>query len=574
MTNLILKYETKEVNDEIVMNRITLQYDEHHQVITDNIDEVFKEMEIAARHDTVYVFVESLKQTFFCLLYRLPKEMNYIDNVTSDSAQVYNYIATKDDIISFIIKFKKTHHKIVFKGLDQYKNAPLTFEFINRANELFPKIFKAATISSYAIKSLIGSGYGSKAFFRNDYPIITGKERTALESLRESSCIRGFGGVRYGVFGEHKGALKFDKNSMYPSILLKKLFPKGRGRYVEDPRTPKDKSTNIRLLHIKNLDIELPINILPTSDSEYWRVDDIWLFDFLYEYLMKRATYKACEPQVVEAYEYNAGCLNGWSKDTINKWYNQKEELKGKDDLGRLLTKLILNSCYGKFGQKIIISKYTIDRTEEGVFRFKEEKLAKPQYGAYEYLPISECIIQYAWLDMMKVAFEFDAESVLYMDTDCIVLKDTEDVRNRIKKSLYLRVGKKIGEFKLENELSDFVVHKMKQYAGVDKNTGEFIQAHAGLGEFESFDGMDTFNQDTTIRTIEYKRGGAIFKEETRTSYNEVSLKIDNSEKFNYTNNVKIDDEIRNTVKEHFNFINGLKQMLKERGVIQDGRKR
>lgn len=252
---------------------------------------------------------------------------------------------------------------------------------------------------------------------------------------------------------KHKKIRVFDANSLFPSVMKGKDYPTHFDRLVfggksYDPnglgfweitiKIPKD-------LFCPPLGLKYSINgneklIFPTGTIKgVWTVQEI-------EY----AKTLGCK---VLKFHQGAKFHNGGKifDDFVNTLYNKRLEAKKKGDgASTMLYKLMLNSCYGKFGQvtkdkeQLVIDDGSIGlaptEMEIEVGNGKIIRLARKKTDIYAFsnVAIAAYVTAYSRLFMHKFYMECGEEHLYYTDTDSIFV--TKDFKE----------GDKLGEMKLE----------------------------------------------------------------------------------------------------------------------------
>jgi len=175
--------------------------------------------------------------------------------------------------------------------------------------------------------------------------------------------------------------------------------------------------------------------------------------------------------------------FNGFVKDLYSKRVAYKKE---NNEVMQLSCKLLLNSLYGKFAQKIdsqeqhlhinSITPEMFDTCEIIEIKkdiFKVVKKIKPKFANF-IIPIwSSYITSYARMKLFNAL----PKDVIYMDTDSIITrKDLGD-------------SKRLGELKKEYSLKEVVVVKPKMYYYKDSDGFDYVKLK-GVGKINK----ETFN--------------------------------------------------------------------------------
>lgn len=265
-----------------------------------------------------------------------------------------------------------------------------------------------------------------------------------------------------------------DVNSLYPSRMRAELFPYGTPHFY----TGKYKADKIHPLYVQRLScsFELKRGRLPTIqiknssrflESEYLSssngdiieltMTNVDLDLFLEHYKVKNLIYH-------DGYKFKAQC--GMFDEYIDYWINRKIEceLKG-DKAGRTLSKLYLNSLYGKFAKRLS-GKSKIPYLDDGVLRFT---LGEEEAQDGLYIPVGVFTTAYARNYTIRSAQKL-YKRFLYADTDSLHLLGTEEPPE-------LEVDKtKLGAWKHESTFVRAIYLGAKAYVEEEQHTEKEIE--------------------------------------------------------------------------------------------------
>lgn len=222
-----------------------------------------------------------------------------------------------------------------------------------------------------------------------------------------------------------------DVNSLYPSVMYYELLPYGegiwyQGQYKEDENYPlyvqsivacfELKKDHIPTLQLKNNLSFIPTEYITSSNDEMVPLclTSIDLQLFLDHYDIIHIEY-------ISGWKYKGSV--GMFKKYIDKWSEIKiqSKIEGNGAMYQL-SKLMLNSLYGKFGSRTKAKQQIPYLNEDGVVRFKqsdwEEK--KPIY-----IPVATFITSYARNKTIRSAQKV-YDRFIYADTDSLHLIGTE----------------------------------------------------------------------------------------------------------------------------------------------------
>ena len=339
--------------------------------------------------------------------------------------------------------------------------------------------------------------------------------------------------------GQETGAgIVFDKNSMYPAKMMYEKMPFGdpiffNGKYEEDMLYPlyvqtlscifELKDGMLPTIQIKNNLSFIPNEYIKSSDGD---IVTLTLTNIDLEMFLQH--YNVYELEYHSGWKFRA--IKGLFTEYIDYWTNKKIQAK-KDNNGAMyrISKLMLNSLYGKYGLNPIVRSKFPYLDDDGVVK----------YGMYEseirdsiYLPIATFITSYARQDIIESSQKirdysmkkYGKDLYVYSDTDSIhCLLDEEKDINDLKQILEID-DYKLGAWKLESKFKKGKYLRQKCYIELDYNEKLNVTV-AGLpkkiGDLITFDnfkvGFTTENIDTNDdrKKLTYKhvKGGVLLVE-------------------------------------------------------------
>lgn len=317
-----------------------------------------------------------------------------------------------------------------------------------------------------------------------------------------------------------------DVNSLYPSVMYNELLPFGEplffeGEYEEDKLYPLyvqtlSASFEVKKDHIPTIQLKNNINFIPTEYVTSSNGDIVTLTLTNVDLELFKDHYD------IEYIHYHNGWkfkgLRGLFKDYIDKWTTVKIESKKQNNLAMYrISKLMLNSLYGKFGlNPNIRSKYP-ELDDKGIvtYKFYERETREPIY-----IPIAAFITSYARNKTIRTSQAIKEYSItnyhkdyyIYSDTDSIhtLFTDTEILKQFVDIDDY-----RLGAWKLESQFIKGKYLRAKSYielspdgklnctvAGLPKNLGSLV-------DFDNFQiGSNYFGKMIPLHV----KGGIILK--------------------------------------------------------------
>ena len=233
-----------------------------------------------------------------------------------------------------------------------------------------------------------------------------------------------------------------DVNSLYPSVMYDEYLPFGtpiyfKGKYKKDP---------IYTLYTQMLrcQFEIKPGKLPTIQIKYG-------YGFKgNEYLTTSGDTEVvlCLNSVdlelfFEHYDvYNVEYISGWKfkgakglfTDYIDKWSNNKIQAKKDGNHGLyLISKLFLNSLYGKFGTDTKVKNKIPYLGEDNQIHYKDSE-EEEREGIY--VAMASFITSYARRKTIKTSQAIKDYTIKKYNKDCYVYSDTDSIHTIIPKGL------------------------------------------------------------------------------------------------------------------------------------------
>lgn len=404
-----------------------------------------------------------------------------------------DYIRNDVEIMARALKF------LFDEGLNKMTIGACALDFYKKKNKYFNKYFP---VLPYEIDQDIRRSYKGGFTYLND-------------------CYKGC------EVGE---GLVLDVNSLYPSVLYNDRMPFGEpiffeGEYKEDKLYPlyiqtltcvfELKKNKIPSIQLKNNLSFMPNEYIKSSDGQLvtLTLTNIDLELFFTQYDVSDIVYH-------NGWKFKG--IRGLFNDYIDYWTDKK--IKAKKDNNKvlyLISKLMLNSLYGKFGlNPNTRSKYPY-LDDDGVVRYY---LTPLQERKPVFIPVATFVTSYARRKTILTSqaikdFTIDnycEDYYIYSDTDSIhLLKVDEDILKQFVDIDDYRLG----AWKMESTFTRGKYLRQKCYieenenelnvtvAGLPKNLGKYIT-------FENFEqGLSILAQDETIDhklTFKHVNGGVL----------------------------------------------------------------
>lgn len=265
----------------------------------------------------------------------------------------------------------------------------------------------------------------------------------------------------YKTFG--KNLFYYDVNSLYPYVMLNKMPV---GSPIRTKKYMKEKIGFYKIELKEEYESQISILCKKTKTGNYYvngKKGEIFYLTSCELDELKTTT----KVKILDGYYFDR------KEEIFTDYVNHYFELKknAKDESERYFSKLMLNSLYGKFGQKINGQNIVMDTdnnksdsivydVENGLLLVDVRRHLKFR-GVYIAAWITALARMNHYLLMKQIGFEH----VYYCDTDSIITD---------KK---MKISEKIGGLKLEMEIKEGVFLMPKVYGIIDKNNTEIIHA-------------------------------------------------------------------------------------------------
>lgn len=425
------------------------------------------------------------------LFYKGPKpNISYFDNTPSEA---YDKIPLQWDLKAETLNYLESD----IKGL---------LEFITKFSESTFKNY-SLNITKFSTAPAVSLGIFTSGFYDEDKNKIKMVKGKVEEDIRQSY----FGGNVEVFVNETFQGFGYDMNSQYPKAMLNDM-PVGNPIYTTDKNLEnifgfvygKVTPPSVEILRVPFIQYRDPsTGSVSCPRGEFYRM--------IFSEEIKYAIEQGYKFEVIYAYKFNRG--KGLFKEFVEKHYELKKT--ACDPLRRNMSKLLLNSLYGKFGMKEQDNKLKIMSVEsankiqknynysifanlnkdkvlvryssrineslrklfkeqentEGKYKMNEIGLGKNK-GVNSAVQIASAIASYARMSI-NVYKNIPGNPCIMSDTDSIVLPYELEAKE---------VGPELGQMKLEYEIKHGIFIRKKRYA-IKTSTDKIIIKVSGANK-------------------------------------------------------------------------------------------
>jgi len=332
------------------------------------------------------------------------------------------------------------------------------------------------------------------------------------DSAGEEFIRNAYYGGRCEIFKDYgENLFYYDFNSLYPSVMKANKYPISKpiytleykkqylGIYKVKVNIKKDTYlTNVPYRDLENKKLLFPVGCFETYltnvEIEQLKKEHI-LFNIIEGYYFEK-----------DEYIFN---------EYVNVFSEMKiQAKKDKNSALEFISKLLLNSLYGKFGQKRECKEYFILDTlknyddiypineDLGIFAkdtINDSKDIKPSIAVF--------VTAYARMELYKVLKELKRNNleIYYCDTDSIITNATPEKMKELKINVN---DYTLGALKLENEIKKAVFILPKVYGLINKEDKEIIHVKGFESEFTFNDLVKHKNKTKIICENKIRMGG------------------------------------------------------------------
>lgn len=254
-----------------------------------------------------------------------------------------------------------------------------------------------------------------------------------------------------------------DVNSLYPSVMYKEKLPYGEGMYFEGRYEEDDLydlyiqifrcNFRIKKDHIPSIQLKHSSFFVPTEYVEEAMDVDATLCLTSVDLKLFYEQYDVFNEEWFCGWKFMSA--NGMFTDYIDKWSEEKIKAKEEGNGGMYaLSKLMLNSLYGKFATSPVAYSQIPFLNEKGVVAYK---LSEPMEKKPIYIPVASFITAYARYKTISSAQKV-YHRFMYADTDSMHLIGKEI-------PLELDISEtELGAWKIESEFTRGKYLRAKTY--------------------------------------------------------------------------------------------------------------
>ncbi len=412
------------------------------------------------------------------ITYNVPKELTKIDCsdlfksdfkkwTDSDKKRVLEH--NKNDVLALQFILKRFREQM-------YENANVDLLQCNTLAGLSLKAFRKCMQSAIV-----------NPYINVNFDLQTKKYNYILQDEKYHFAKSAYFGGRTECFNHAlvKNVKYFDKVSMFPAQMKFQLFPKGIPYWEKDSNkiagSLTDKLSIIEARMIPNYKEKYPV--LPfrkENKTIFGNFNEVGIWTSIE---IKYAISRGYQFKFLRALIFPES-FNPFS-DFIDKFFTIKQKSVGSV---RQIAKIILNSCYGKFGQRVeqIGSDTKFFDCESEAIEFYENKIdndekafmeynecykrwsvrfseSRTQLQSFQIVHLSAFITAYARIELLKGIHELTDNSipVYYCDTDSIVTIDNS----------ILNLGKELGCWDIECTFDEFKCIAPKCYLAKFENS-------------------------------------------------------------------------------------------------------
>lgn len=522
-------------------NKYSIYFRDSYLLLPSSLKKLAKNFNVEDKGVFPYSFVndESIKLNYEGLI----PEFKYYNDITKESYDSLRLKYSKEvwSLRNETIKYCEQDCKTLYKIIDSF------------SIKIF-KLFRLDILNYPTLSSLAFGIYRCKFLGDAKIPLIHGDMFNDIK--------KGYTGGAVDVFKPYgKNIYRYDVNSLYPYVMKEYPMPVGNPVYFEgDISLIDNKAFGIFEVEVKspdNINIPLLQVIVKTKNGKRtiapigeWT--GTYLSEELYNTMKHNYTF-----QIKRGYLFDKGYI---FKDYVDFLYELKVN-SSKDSPDYVISKLLLNSLYGRLGMNPEMENHIIVNSDKALYYYDNYKVSnvldlkngkelisyfinydlnsEDNYNKLNIsIPISTAVTAYARIHMSQFKTMGD-NNIYYSDTDSIDINKPLDIKF---------IGNELGKMKLEHIFKEAVFLAPKVYGGITDNY-EYVRVK-GLKNPIKFDNLLSLliknekleiNQDKWYRNI--AEGNIQIKNEVYTlmiTDNKRNLIYDNNKKFISTHPIKL----------------------------------
>jgi DNA polymerase type B, organellar and viral len=454
-----LMKDGKIFNIELIYNGIKIHFRDSLLILPNSLRKLAKSFNVESKGIFPYDFSNITDLEYNG---KVPNFKYFVD-ITKEEYNNYKRLYSNWSLKNETIKYCTQDCVTLYQIIDKFNT--LIFDKFNL------NIHRFMTLSSLALGIYRGNYLGNSKI-----PIITGKTFTDLKNSYTGGSTEMFIPFGTNVYG-------YDVNSLYPTVMKKEYMPVGNITFFEgDIRKVDKKAFGFFEVEITAPDnIKHPIIQTKVNTGNGLRTISplgTWT-DIIFSPEMDNALSLGYKIKIIKGYLFQKDIIFSEYIDTL---YEIKQS-KSKDDPMYLISKLLLNSLYGKFGmdyqfnEHLIISDnklinlmernylisdiINLDNDKSLISFIKKGKLYESNiFDNSNYnisIGVASAITSYSRIYMSKFKNK-DNYNLYYTDTDSIYIDKELDPKF---------VGKDLGQFKLEQIFTEATFVAPKVYGGI-----------------------------------------------------------------------------------------------------------
>ena len=503
-------------------------------------------------YDTILLMPSSLKSLSTELCENYVKEdydsskLEYYDEW--DNTGLFFEMDTLKHYLKYdVLSLREVYNKFFEMLKDVYHDLELDYE-------KYIKIQKKFTVAGVSHETLLNSvelNYG--AVCKNYYT----KEEEQF--IRES-----YAGGRVEVFKtEAEDLTDYDANSLYPSVMALNVFPYGKKHNIDNAE---DIRTALNMGWLGVIEVEV---LKSTSEPAYlWTKENGKLL--FKDITGKKGVYTSFEILEAEKLGYEFKFIKAifhekkaaLFRDFADKLYEKRLEAKSKGQKAfQMVIKFVLNSSYGKFGQKreqselFDLENITYDQKIELVEKYGTIEningfgmIKRESYRNRNVNPIYATFITAYARDTLFRTFKPVYENLCYCDTDSIILEKNAELPPEL-------LNKALGGWKIECKPKKALFVGAKQYYLEFDSINDIEYRLKGvpakiLNKYKKEDIKELF--------LKLKKGEEINLEFDRLYGLKELLRRKDTDKSKYRQICKVEKVIKSTVYEKRGYLDGV----------------